>query len=162
MRRLQPVSRPLSTQKADGERASAAQRGKQYRMERQIIAMMLQYQEILPEIDLHSTLDKFEDPDLLTIGRMVMADYHREDRTAADVVDRISDEHLNMLATRLAIGADPWDRRGCLRLLEQYHASRRRRVDPLLAQIKAAEAAGDEQELVRLLAEKQKLAIENN
>jgi hypothetical protein len=131
-------------------------------MERQIIAMMLQYQEILPEIDLHGTLDKFEDPDLLAIGRMVMADHHREDRESSDVVDRINDENLHRLATRLAIGSDPWDPRGCLRLLEQYHASRRRRKDPLLAKIKAAEAAGDEQELVRLLAEKQKQAIENN
>jgi DNA primase len=75
--------------------------------------------------------------------------------SAADLVDRIADERLQTLAARLAIGEDPWDRMGCGRLLDQYEASRRRRQDPMLPEIKAAEAAGDEQLLMRLLHDRQ-------
>ena len=129
--------------------------------------MMLQFPQILPEIQTRGTLDHFEDSDLRSIGRHLLTHFqrnpHSEDvgESAADLVDRIVDERQQRLAARLAIDERPWELKGCLRLLEQFDISRRRGSDPLLAEIKAAEAAGDEARLLKLLQDKQKRAKAN-
>ncbi len=141
----------------DGVPAPGGSRGRRYRLEERIVAMMLQFPEILGEVKRRQTIERFEDRDLQAIGRVVLAGGGGRP-LAASLIERIEDGRQQQVAARLAIGADPWDRAGCLRLLGQYDAGRRGREAPLMAEIKAAEEAGDQELLLRLLKDKQRRA----
>ena len=149
-----------------GERAPAPDRGAKgarYRLEERIVAMVLQFPEMLAEVESRRAIEHFEDADLQAIGRVVLAERPRSaagnaGTSAVNLVEKIQEERQRRIAARLAIGEDRWDHAGCLRLLDQYDASRRRKKDPLLAKIRQAEEAGDHELLLQLLKDKQRRA----
>ncbi|MDD2389258.1 MAG: DNA primase [Desulfobacterales bacterium] len=129
--------------------------GRSDRMERQIIAMMLQFPEILPVVGEQNILDHIYDDALKFIGKLVLERANRYDGKASDIVSLIEDESIRNIAASLAIGHEPWDREGCLKLIDQFEISRSRREKILLQKIKAAEQGNNYNLLNDLLRKKQ-------
>ena len=133
------------------------------RLERQILTMMLQFPEILPEIKKRNIIEKFKDNTLKSIGSMIL--YRRvgnSDGQISDILAFSDDKEKRSLIAHLAIGDDIWDREGCLRLISQYEASRNRRENSLLEKIKVAEQNNDNELLLELLRKKQNQARKRN
>lgn len=128
------------------------------RFERQIIAMMLQFPEILPEINKKNVLDFFEDETLKSIGEIILKNPNNSGSQVADVLNLINDREKLNIAASLAIEEDYWDFKGCLKLLTQFVAARSRRENDLLQKIQAAEKNNNHELLLKLLKKKQVLA----
>lgn len=131
------------------------------RIERQIVSMMFQFPEILPEIERAGVLNLFEDNTLKTIGMAIL----RQNRTASsrpgDVISQLSEPEQIRVATALAFSDNAWHYEGCSRLIDQFITSRRYRRDHISIdrQIKAAEEKNDQALLVKLLNQKQQMAV---
>ncbi len=142
------------------------------RHERKIIAMMLQFPEILPEIISRNILDHFEDESLKLIGQIVLKQGEHENvrdelhdvsprgnEMVSDIVNSIDDREKRSIVASLSIGEDKWGREGCLKLLSQFELFRNRQKKTLLQKIKAAEECNDHELLLelsqKLLKEKQ-------
>ena len=130
------------------------------RFERQIIAMMLQFPEILPEISRLSVLKYFENSDLESVGNMVLKFNPTTADQASELISRIENEAQQTLIASLAMADESWNRKGCLRLLGKFVDTRHKlRSGSLLEeQIKAAEKRNDHALLLTLLNKKQKMA----
>ncbi len=161
-----PTNAPLSSSKIRDEKESVLEaRGPEgvftgSRVERQIIAMMIQFPEILPDVKNHKVLELFNDNKLRKIGESIL----RFNLTSADQVSELMsqavDRQTRALIASLAIGEESWNRKGCLRLLGKFvEGGRKLRDGGLLEmQIKAAEKINDHALLLKLLAQKQKMA----
>ena len=138
------------------------------RLERRIIAMMLQFPEILPEIITHNILDRFEDKSLSLIGQLVLKQRDREgfrnelhdvstwgNGLVSDIINSIDDREERSTVASLSIGEDQWSREGCLKLLSQFESIRNRQEKTLLQKIRAAEESNDHELLLELLKKKQ-------
>jgi len=138
------------------------------RLERKIIAMMLQFPEISPEIITRNILNRFEDKSLSLIGQLVLKQGEHEEvqdelyhdsksnnGLISDIINRIDDREKKSIVASLSIGEDQWSREGCLKLLSQFESIRNRQEKTLLQKIKAAEESNDDELLLELLKEKQ-------
>ena len=130
------------------------------RFERQIIAMMLQFPEILPEINRLSVLTYFENSDLESVGNMVLKFNPTTADQVSELISRIENEAQQTLIASLAMADESWNRKGCLRLLGKFVDTRHklRNGSLLEEQIKAAEKHNDHALLLTLLNKKQKMA----
>jgi DNA primase len=128
---------------------------KEFRIERHLIAMMLQYPAILPEIKKRDVLKYFQNENLKFIGQMIihkLDDYNGE---VSDILNTIDDAEIRNIVTSLAISKEVWNLNGCLKLIQQFESSRSRYEDDLLRKIKAAEDNNDDKLLLELLKKKQ-------
>jgi DNA primase len=124
------------------------------RLERQILAMMIQFPDIIPEILAAEVLEGFNDATLRDIGQDVVAQYHQSGSTAVkDMVDHMDEQHRAIVA-ELALRDDPWNLEGGRRLIAQFQR-RRLQDDTLLASIRTAEQQNDDELLQELLVRKQ-------
>lgn len=137
---------------SSGKRENSTVEGRGHRMERHIIAMMLQFPDILPEIERKGILDRFVNDSLQAIGRTVL---HHSGRPVSEIIDSIQEEKLHTLAVGLAMKDNVWDHDGCLKLLQQFERSRNRQKDHLMDEIKSAENKKDHALLLELLRKKQ-------
>jgi DNA primase len=124
------------------------------RLERQIIAMMFQFPEILAEISRRNVIELFEDDTLKSIGQTILTYKGAPHLPVSDIITAIPDNEQRRIAAALAIKEDFWKLEGCLNLIEQFEASRTRREMGLLQKIKAAEEDNDHDRLSELLREK--------
>jgi len=129
------------------------------RLEQQIIKMMLQYPQILPEINKQNILDLFSDDGLRSIGKMVLAYQDDSQSRISDIMSAIADDEKRNLISHISIVEDSWDQKSCLNILARFVLSRRRNEKTLLDKIKAAEKANDVELIQKLLEEKQKRAV---
>ena len=150
MQRKRQPGRAENTSSEKRERSTVEGRG--HRMESHIIAMMLQFQDILPEVERKGILDRFFDDSLQSIGLMVLK---HSGRPVSEIIDSIQDEKMHTLAVGLAMKDNVWDRDGCLKLLQQFERSRNRQKDHLMDEIKSAENENDHALLLELLRKKQ-------
>lgn len=125
------------------------------RLEKHIIAMMLQFPEILEEIKKRDVLKHFQDENLRSIGHVIIAKMNCDNSQVSEVLNAIDNGENRNIITSLAIGEEIWNRDGCLKLIQQFESSRSRYADDLLQRIKAAEDANDDELLLKLLKEKQ-------
>ncbi|MBW2661203.1 MAG: DNA primase [Deltaproteobacteria bacterium] len=125
------------------------------RIERQVIAMMLQFPQILPEIGERNVFDLFENNTLKSIGLFILSHKDLLNRGVAEIISSIDDIEKSNIVASLAIGDDLWDRDGCFRLIAQFELSRKRHEKTLLREIKAAEKNNDYELLLQLLRKKQ-------
>ncbi|MEA1900776.1 MAG: hypothetical protein U9N47_08440, partial [Thermodesulfobacteriota bacterium] len=143
------------------------------RHERKIIAMMLQFPEILPEIISRNILDHFEDESLKLIGQLVLKQRDRDglryelhdvstqgNGLVSDIINSIDDREKRSIVASLSvaplsIGEDKWGREGCLKLLSHFELIRNRQEKTLLQKIKAAGESNDHELLLELLKKKQ-------
>jgi len=125
------------------------------RLERRIIAMMLQFPGILSEISKRNVLDYFENNSLKSVGQIILQHNENSGGKTSEIIDLIDDKDKRSIAASLAIGEDLWDRKGCFKLITQFENSRSRNKNALLKKIKAAEEDNDHEMLLKLLKEKQ-------
>jgi DNA primase len=133
-------------------------RGKTYRLERQMVAMMLQFPEMITDIKRRRLMDHFSDPLLAEIGRDILDHFTAIDSDIAGLLSRWDDPEKKAVVARLSMTDEHWDRDGCMNLMSQFESSIRRRDKVLLNRIEAAEKSGDVTLLATLLREKQQQA----
>jgi len=127
------------------------------KIERQLIAMMLQFQAIIPEIEMRRLPDFFENRFLKNIGDAILKEHGvNPDWQIAGMLERIRDKRERATATSLAMKDQSWSYEGCLKLIDQFESGLKHREKDLSRKIKEAAANGDHAELSQLLAEKQK------
>jgi DNA primase len=130
------------------------------RFEQQIIAMMLQFPDILNEIDRLNVLNYFENNTLKDIGEYILKSNPTATDQVSELMSRVDNEQKQTLIASLAIRDESWNIKGCLRLLGKFvEKSQRLRDHGVLdEQIKAAEKSNDHELLLKLLNQKQKMA----
>lgn len=129
------------------------------RLERQIIAMMLCYPVMIPEIVGRNLEECFEDERLKAIARMILQRADGNQGNVADMASLLDDPEDRNLLVQLAISDCHWDRQGCERVLAQFAARHKRRTTEVLQrQIEAAERNNDMDLLSKLLLQKQRQA----
>jgi len=122
------------------------------RLDRQIIVMMLQFPEIIPEIDRSGLVDFFENATLQSIGRTIL---RHQAQPVSEIINAMENKAEQSLAAGLAMGENIWNRDGCLKLISQFETSRSRKDNDLLKQIKSAEDNKDHALLLELLKKRQ-------
>lgn len=160
-RRLQEVSR--RSQKAvfpEKSPEAATPPPATDKFEERILAMMLHFPEILDEIRSRSVLAEFENPRLKRLGETILSRGRGAAERLPEFLQSIADEQERRLIAALAVQDEAWNLKGCRLLLNRFFAMRRgaRADDRLERQIAAAERANDEEELNRLLIQKQLLS----
>jgi DNA primase len=158
----------IANQKFQGETAD--------RMERQIISMMLQFPDIIPEVNGRNILEYFDNDIFKDIANGILkyeqiSDNHRSAPSGtfggkvrgrvSEIMTFIDDKKQERIVAELASSEDTWDLQGCRKLIHQFiDASRgRRRNNSIEKRIQAAERSGDQELLTKLLSEKQQMAI---
>ena len=132
------------------------------RLEKQIIAMMLQFPAILPAIKMHNVIEYIENDILKSIGKTVLEKQLSSDEQISELLTSIEDPVQENLIATLAMIEESWDESGCLKLIKQFVTTgKRNRDSKILEQIKAAEKKNDQETLDKLLREKQKLAVQS-
>lgn len=125
---------------------------KWYRLEHKLIAMMLQFPGIIPEIRERNLLSYFRDHTLKSIGEAVSKN---PDKQVCEISALTDDEDKMRIAGSLAMGEEFPDHEACLRLIEQFESSlNRRKSDLLQKQIKDAQVVGNEELASELFNEK--------
>jgi DNA primase len=148
-----------SKKESDGRRDLA---DKGSRLEKQIIAMMLQFPAILPAIKMYNVVEYIENDVLKSIGKTVLENQLSSAEQISELLTSIEDPVQENLIATLAMIEESWDENGCLKLIKQFvTAGKRHRDSKILEQIKAAEKRDDQETLDKLLKEKQKLAVQN-
>lgn len=126
------------------------------RLEEQVLAMMLRFPSVIPDVVGRNLLDYFNNDQLRTIGQMIIQQTDSQDNQVADLVSIIDDPHYRNVMAKLAIDEHHWDRQGCERLLSQLESRyRRRAINDLQRRIEAAEKDNDMDLLCELLRMKQ-------
>jgi len=149
---------------------------KESRIERQIIAMMLQYPEILPELNKRNILEYFENDTLKSIGQKILiytdknginapeSDSGHEiakEINVSEIINLIDDKEKKSIIAALALEEESWQFEGCIKLITQFIEIRQnsRNKSFIETQIKEAEKKNDHKLLLRLLSEKQNMAV---
>jgi DNA primase len=160
---LQKVQRPTKTPAKAGwlkdrQRMNTAPtpiQGETYRLERQMVAMMLQFPEMITDVERRRLMDHFTDPVLAEIGRGIIDHFAHAGSDIAGLVSCWEDVEKKAVVARLSLTEEHWHRSGCINLINQFEASIQRRDKALLKRIEAAEKSGNETLLAALLQEKQ-------
>jgi len=139
-----------------------ASESRESRLEKRIIAMMLQFPEMVAELKQRRIIDHFSNPELKSLGQLIMAQVEHSETNVADIIASIEDSAQKSLTAALAMGEEIWDYGGCLKLINQFMASKDRRSNRLLSEIKAAEENKDFELLNKLLQQKQVQARKGN
>ncbi len=122
------------------------------RIEHKIVAMMLEFPEILPVIRQKRVVHYIEDPLLKCIAMETLGD--SVESAPHDFKER---DKLRTVA-RLRVGEEKWEYRRCLDIISQLLTPRMRaHAAELDRKIKAAEKAQDQNRLVELLRERKQL-----
>jgi len=132
------------------------------RLEQQIIAMMLQFPDILPEIKRNNVIEFIENPHLQFIGKTILQHQFSSVEQISGLLSRIDNPEQQRLISALAMAEESWDESGCMKLIAQFvKQGQKRRDRQILDRIKAAEKENDQETLNSLLKEKQKLAVQS-
>jgi DNA primase len=121
------------------------------RMEKMIIAMMVQYPEILPEMREQNILALFENKAFSKIGLFISEQQEKGNQSVSSLIARANNPELEKFIVSLAIEDSKWNRTGCLNLMKQFVSSKNRRNNDLLMRIKTAEAQNDDKLLTALM-----------
>ena len=153
--RRSSVQRPMGRPKIEAGLSKIGTAGPD-RLEQQIVAMMIRFPVMIPEIVGNNILDYFEDEKLKTIGQMIIHQKDGDKMSVADWVSMIDDSNYQNMLAKLAIQDQHWERQGCERLLDQFKSRHRRKIkNDLQRQIEAAERDNDVDLLSTLLKQKQ-------
>lgn len=121
------------------------------RMEKKIIAMMVQYPEILPEIGKQKILTYFENKMLAKIGGLLLEQHAKGNQSVSSLIGRVNNPEQEKFIASLAIENSKWNHAGCLKLIQQFVRSKNKRNRDLHMRIKTAEAQNDDKLLIVLM-----------
>jgi len=125
------------------------------RLEAQIIAMMLQFPEVLPDVDNRGLLNLFEDNILKSIGQVILKHRHSSGELVSEIMDVVDDKDKRNIIASLAMEDELWDRDECLKRIAQFESSKYRNKKTISQEIKKAEEGNDYELVLRLLKKKQ-------
>jgi DNA primase len=132
------------------------------RLEQQIVAMMLQFPNIMPEIKRNNVIEFIENPHLQSIGKTILEHQLSSVEQISGLLSRIDNPEQQRLISALAMTEESWDESGCMKLIVQFvKQGQKRRDRQILDRIKAAEKQNDQETLNSLLKEKQKMAVQS-
>ena len=128
------------------------------KFEKHLIAMMLQFPEIIPVLIEKNLIETISDPLLKSTGNDILICYRDLDKTPEQINDLPSivlmaadNDEKKRLVAAFSIQKEEWGLEGCRKLIEQIERNQKRDNLRLLRQrMKAAEESG-EQELLRQL-----------
>ncbi|MFC1828020.1 DNA primase [Thermodesulfobacteriota bacterium] len=130
------------------------------RFEKKIIAMMLQFPKILPEVVEREVLELYEDPTLKSIGQVILNRRDSARDSVSELINSTDDEERKQIIAALALDEEVWNYKDCIKLITNFveiKLNHHRKV--LMEKIKTAEKKNDQDLLLQLLAEKQKMAV---
>ncbi len=131
-----------------------------YRMEKQIVEMLLHAPAALPENDQAEVVDGFENDTLAAIGRIILKHRRAIMENSVDLTTLAQNEEQQKIITSLLVGDEltlaEWDQAGCRKLLQQYRVRYCLEDDDLSRRIKAARNRHDDGLLQELLRTKRK------
>jgi len=158
---VQSASRESGVRSSGPSRAPAPAPETEERFERRIIAMMLQFPEIIPEIVQGGVLEFFSHSVFKAVGETILRHRFQSPDQLPELLAAIEEGPLKKTVVSLAMGDESWTRKGCKALLSRFRESRQRQASGLSMQaaIEAAEREQNEAEVARLLSEKQKMAV---
>lgn len=146
-------------------RAGAANEGRapvspDERFERRIVAMLLQCPDAITDVVGRKALEAFTSPRLRAAADVVARYGLRSASELPDLLASIDDVPLRELLSELAITEEGWTPEGCRALVTHFLATRQKHSSASLQRaIEAAERNRNEEELQRLLQEKQRQAV---
>jgi DNA primase len=152
-----PGHSPADARAGDGDREAGGGVPGGTRLERQILAMMLQCPDIINDIEERNLLNRFSEGPLKSIGQKVLAGRKNGKVDISDLMNILDNAAEQELAAELAIGNElghHWDHQQSLRLMGQFEKSQARNEDTLQQRIKAAVADNNQHLLEQLLKEK--------
>jgi DNA primase len=159
MRRLaRPVSRP-STTSAGSSVSKDTPPVRMPAIERQLTSMMLQYPDVLADIDKRNVTSYFKNFQLKTVAEAALVRY-REAGTVEGVIEHLANPELQRLAAGLAMSDERWTPSGCRQLIAQFERARSRPSREVFDAIAQAEQTDDATRWQRLLRERQQAARE--
>jgi DNA primase len=131
------------------------------RLEKQIIAMMLQFPAILPAIQKYDVIEYIENDILKSIGTAILENKLSTTEQISELLTSFEEPAQQNLIATLAMIEESWDEKGCLKLIKQFVTTGKKHCDSkIIERIKAAEKENDQEMLDKLLKEKQKLAVQ--
>jgi DNA primase len=131
------------------------------RFEQRIIAMMLQFPEILPEVVDRGILGYFTNDRMKALGESIASRWRGSPDSVAGLLERVEDAAIQEQLAFLAMGDESWNRNGCRTLLTRFVEGHQKTGARMALQkdIEAAEKTQNDTEITRLLNEKQKMAV---
>jgi len=130
------------------------------RLEQQILAMMLQYPEILPDIIQDKVLDHFTTEVLKKLGELILSMKNEKDRGVSKLISIVDDDEKRNILASLSIKEEMWNRKDCRKVITKFIQNSPLRYSvSLTEQIKAAEKDNNQDLLFKLLQEKQNIAV---
>jgi DNA primase len=152
--RLRKLQSP--TRSAAVEKRPAAEN----RFDRHLIAMMLQFPDIIPDLIEKNIIETISDPLLKSTGNDIILCFHNLNDSSAQISDlpsivsmAVDSDEKKRLVAACSIQKEEWEIEGCRKLIGQIERNQKRENLRLLRQkMKAAEENG-EQELLRQLTQ---------
>jgi len=143
-------------------KAKSLNKGVENRLERQVVAMMLQYPEILPEVDASCVLDHFLDSTLQFIGKLVLSHPPGTKEGVSNLMSMVDDTEKRNILASLSIKEEMWNIRDCRKIISKLigHSPKRQEIF-LKEQIRAAERDNNQDLALKLLDELQKSTVLN-
>jgi len=130
------------------------------RLERQVVAMMLQYPAMLSEIEASGVLDYFMDDTLAGLGRFILEHRPEEAKGVSNLISMVDDAEKRNILASLSLKEEMWNRRDCRKIISKLIAnSPKRREISLKEQISMAEKENNPDLVLKLLEELQKKTI---
>jgi len=133
------------------EKKGEATTGRAFKLEKLIVAMLLQYPDMIQDVEQSGIINRFSDQRLRAVGRQVIENKRNPGIGIPDLIEMTNDPDLKRTIASLAMGDDDsWSRKGCLQLITQYQKISDTGRHRFIEEIKAAEAAGDHEKVARL------------
>jgi DNA primase len=130
------------------------------RVERRIVSMMLQFPEVIPDVVGRKVLDGFGSDGMKTAGEAIVRHGLRSVSGLPELLARIEDARLRETLSELAMVDEAWTPNGCRALLTDFLETRQKQsAGSLQRAIEEAERGSNQEELRRLLEEKQRQAV---
>ncbi len=117
------------------------------KVEEKIVVMMLNFQEILDEIEKHDIVNMFEHPVLKDIAKKIL------ENRGKDLIQKVDEEEKRGIINSFFLKDEKWNLLGAKKLLNQFILNfEKKRNLQLLKDIKEAQDSGDKKLLMELLA----------
>jgi DNA primase len=159
----EPAAAPAARRAPDAAagRGDPAALDPSVRMEQRILSMMLQYPEIISEVVTSNALALFTNEELKAAGEVVIRFRLQSTDQLPELLERMEDGPVKRCTALLAIGDEAWTLKGCQNLLARFIETRQKMGAGRSIQkaIETAEREQNEPEVLRLLGEKQKMAV---
>ena len=127
------------------------------KLEESLVAMMLQFPELLADFNLQEIVEGFETLELRKIGHMILKkSAPGRHVSGADLIALTDDGQIRNLISSLMVEEIQVDQDSCKKIVRQYQVHiRKRQIKLLSKKIKEAERTNNQELLNELLAEKQ-------